>query len=354
VRLRTAIACALLTLTSVGAGVASARRMPPPREPRDDPDRGDFWRDVIEPHSAEIAQLLRRAHDDFQNAAQAATQDYDPLGTRRAISIHDAYSVMHYARTLSPHNPEVLQLFGQAADELGKTREALDAFHAYLQLVDPAKSDGDVAGRLGIIYLRLGELDDAIRYLRLAVRPLGSNGGGAAFITVGLATALAQRGDMIGAIETLVDALPPTTGYYSNEQPFIAFTLAVMYDRDDQRSAAFETLDKMQTAMQTGYAAQLQQVLSGAPLANDDDAAYYLGLFYESVGLYTEARTEWMTYAAIADAPWRGRALEHVAALDEERRTAKPPARTPLEFGAHPIIAPPAVRHHVTPRPRRP
>ena len=226
---------------------------------------------------------------------------------------------------------------GRAADATGHTREAIDALTTYLSLVDPAKANTEAAGRLGIIYLRLGELDDAIRYLRLGLHPLKEPVDGQ--ITVALADALVARGEMTGAIETLVDALAATGGnYYSREASLVAFSLAVMYDRDDQRSAAFEILDHMQTAMQTSYPTELQQVLGAQALAVPDDEPYYLALFYESVGLYAEARTEWTIYAAIPDAPWRARALEHVVALDDQRRSAKPTTANATSRGLTPAM----------------
>src|SRR6185503_6643651 len=50
---------------------------------------------------------------------------------------------------------------------------------------------------------------------------------------------------------------------------------------------------------------------------------YYQALLYETLGDYTEARAEWALYAAIEDAPWRRRALEHIRAIDAQR-SARP------------------------------
>jgi hypothetical protein len=61
------------------------------------------------------------------------------------------------------------------------------------------------------------------------------------------------------------------------------------------------------------------------------DEHYFLGLFYESLGYLPEARTEWLHYAEAKDAPFRGRALDHVSAidelLDEKLRAAQKAAR---------------------------
>ena len=107
----------------------------------------------------------------------------------------------------------------------------------------------------------------------------------------------------------------------------VSFALAVFYDRDDQRSAAFEILDRMQTNLQPNFASQVQASLAMVRFEPAEDESYFDALLYESQGDYSEARAAWATYAASGGA-YRARALEHVAAIDAERK-AHP--------GAHPV-----------------
>ncbi|HEY5952271.1 MAG TPA: hypothetical protein VIV40_42530, partial [Kofleriaceae bacterium] len=100
----------------------------------------------------------------------------------------------------------------------------------------------------------------------------------------------------------------------------VSFALAVQYDRDEQRGAAFEVLDKMQNTLQGQLGAMVQNVLAGMRFAPAEDRHYYYGLLYEAAGHYTEARAEWALYAAAGNLPYRRRALEHIEAIDELRR----------------------------------
>jgi tetratricopeptide (TPR) repeat protein len=195
-----------------------------------------------------------------------------------------------------------------------------------VQLVGPEKAGIDITGRLGAIYLRLGELDDAIRYLRLAQGPLMPSVPASARVLVDLSTALALRGEMSEAIDVLANSLPQTMpGYYPNEVLLVSFALAVQYDRDEQRGAAFDVIDHLETALQSQLAPQLQTALIGMRYAPAEDQHYYLGLLYEIGGYYPEARAEWAHYAAAGDSPWRARALDHIAAIDAQRRKGTKP-----------------------------
>jgi tetratricopeptide (TPR) repeat protein len=231
--------------------------------------------------------------------------------------------MLAYAHKLSPDNLEVLALLGDAADEAGKTRQAIDALTASIRLTGEAKASAQVTGRLGFIYLRLGKLDQAVRYLELAQTAVPSSR-----TLIHLATALAARGHMADAIDVLANNVQLALQYPTAESTLLAFALAVQYDRDDQRHAAFEILDKLMTVLQgNGYGPMIDNSLAQMRFAPAEDRYYYHALFYESLGNYTEARAEWATYAAAGDLPWRARALEHIAAIDRERRA--PPAKTP-------------------------
>jgi tetratricopeptide (TPR) repeat protein len=323
----------------VVAGVSPAFAKPRAPVTKTTVVEADFWRDVVEPHGEEVKQLLQKARQAIKTADDALQSDAEWAVDQRMRYYEDAYGLMRHARKLSPENTEVLATLGRAADEVGKTRVAIEALEAAAKLLGPDKVTPEIAGRLGAIYLRMGDRDTAIRHLRLAQTSTITRADTAQAL-VHLANALAARGDVPAAIDVLVNAMPPASnGYYSYELTLVTFTLGMIYDRDEQRAAAFEVLDRMKTALSTQFGQQVQTSLATLRYAPAEDQHYYLGLLYEIQGQYVEARAEFATYAASGDTPWRGRALEHVHAIDEQRRTAKPAkAATPT---ATPII----IRH---------
>jgi tetratricopeptide (TPR) repeat protein len=285
-----------MLLALSGDAIADMEVMPP--QPQADPDRGNFWRDMIAPHKDEIDMIVLKARQALNTADMALYSDYDPTGLERARFYREVYGMLRYARKLGPDNVEVLRLLAQCADEIGKTREALDALHAAIDVAGMEKAGIDATGRLGIIYLRLGKLDEAIRYLRAAQGPVASGQPITAQVLVHLSNALAARGQMTEAIDTLANAIPSQLQYYPNELTLVSFALAVQYDRDEQRGAAFDVLDRMQNVLQGQLAPMVQNVLGGFRFGPAEDRHYYFGLLYEAAGHYTEARAEWALYAA--------------------------------------------------------
>lgn len=314
-----------ILVISLAAGSADAR--PEPLAPAI--ASGDFWRDVVEPHADEVRNLVAKSRNSMKIADDALQTDAEWAVAPRMRYFEAAYGMLRYARTLSPDNAEVLGLLGRAADELGKTRQAIEAYKACIKLVGAERAGADVTGRLGAVYLRMGDRDTGIRWLRAAQGPLTPV---AAEPITQLANALASRGDVTGAIDVLSGVLPSSSlGYYSHELSLVSFTLALVLDRDEQRTAAFAILDKMKSTLQQQYGTQLQTVLATTRFSPAEDQHYYLGLLYESLDHFTEARAEWALYAASGDTPWRGRALDHVHAIDAQRRTqpVKPPVAKP-------------------------
>jgi len=325
------------------AAPARADMEEPPQEPQVAADRGNFWRNLLTPHRDEVDLILQRARQALQTADMALYSDYDPTGTERVRFYKEIYGMLKYARKLEPDNIEVLRLLGQTADEHGKTREAIEAFQAAIDLAGD-KVPSDVPGRLGIIYMRLGQLDDAIRYLRMAQGPVIQGQPVSAHVLVHLSNALAARGQMSEAIDVLATNVPSTVQYFVNELLLVSFALAVQYDRDEQRGAAFEVLDKMQNVLQGQLATMGQQQLAGMRFAPAEDKHYYYALLYESNGNYVEARAEWALYAAAGNLPFRRRALDHIAALDALQRA---PSADATAYGATPpppVYRPPTVR----------
>ena len=298
------------------AGRSDAKPVPPPAPLR----TGEFWEAVIEPHGDEIRSILAKAREALRTAESGAQSDIDPTGLERLRFYRETYRVLRYAHRLSPDNVEVLALLGRTADAIGNTRQAIDAFEGALKIAGPDKAGTVVTGGLGTIYLRLGRLDDAIRYLEMAQGPVVPNSPASASVVIDLATALALRGETSEAIDVLKNAIPPQNVIdYTPEMQLVQFALAVQYDRDEQRGAAYEVLDHLQVALQGQMGQQLQVALATIRYAPPEDEHYYRALYYEALGHYVEARAEWAQYAA-SGAAYRARALDHVAAIDARRR----------------------------------
>lgn len=310
-----------ILVISLAAGTAQAKPAvdPPPAQVVTD---GDFWRDVVEPHGEEVKKIVNAARNGIRIADDALQADSEWAVEQRMRYFQDAYGMLRYARKLAPDNIEVLVLLGRAADEIGKTREAIDALQAAIQIAGPDKANLDAVGRLGSIHLRLGDRDAAIRWLRLAQGPLKPESAQA---LAHLANALAARGEVTAAVDALVNAMPPSSmSFYSQELTLAAFTLALIYDRDEQRSAAFEVLDRMKSALQHSFGSQVQNMIASMRFSPAEDQHYYQGLLYEAMDHYVEARASFALYAASGDTPWRDRALDHVRAIDAHRKNPPP------------------------------
>lgn len=318
---------AALALSLLLAVPASTRAevIDTPQQPTPDPDRGNFWRDLLWPHKDEVDAIVFKVRSAIQNADVGLYADYDPSGTERIRFFRESYGPLKYARTLAPDNIEVLRLLAICADEQGKTREAIEALQAAIDQTGVDKVGNEVTGRLGMIYLRLGKLDDAIRYLRSAQGPIVPGQPFTAHILVHLSTALAARGQMSEAIDVLANAIPDGLQYYTNEFALVAVALAVQYDRDEQRGAAFDILEGMQNSLQGQLASIGLPALATMRFSPAGDRHYYYGLLYEAAGHLVEARTEFALYAADPQAPYRRRALDHVHGIDQLRRVPPPP-----------------------------
>jgi tetratricopeptide (TPR) repeat protein len=314
---------------------ASAAARPVAGDPTPEPDKGSrFWRAITDPNGDQVEVLINKARRAMLQPDDALARDEEWAVDQRMRFYRDAYNLLRHAHKLAPENLEALKELARAADELGKTREALDALQAAVRVTGADKADWEITGRLGMIRLRLGETDDAIRWLRLAQSP-AADPGERAELLVHLANALAARGEVAAAIHTLSSALPDRAKGYAYEATLVTFALAVIYDRDEQRASAFEVLDRMQSGLQGELHSKVRNEIARFRFAPPEDLHYYRGLLYEALGQYVEARAEWALYAAAGPSPWRGRALDHIAAIDAQRRT--PTVTTP------PTPAPPVL-----------
>lgn len=294
--------------------------MPEPAPAR---EHSVLWSRVTDPNGDQIRMLLGKARLSMSRADAALATDVEWAVDVRARFYRDAYNLAAYARTLAPDDPAVLGVFAHAADELGRTTEALQALERAGTLAGAERAPVEVTGRLGLIYLRLGEIDKAMRWLRIAQGQGRLTDGHIeeAHALVHLATAYAVRGDLATAAHTLSNALPEgALQHYSNELRIVAFALAVFYDRDEQRALAFEVLDHMRTTIGDGFLEGVQVELARLPYVPPEDVHYFRALLYEADGHYVEARASWAVYAASGQPAFRGRALDHIAAIDAQRR----------------------------------
>lgn len=275
----------------------------------------EFWREVVAPHGDEIAEIITSSRQGFQQATQYVMYDYDPTGENRAKMLDEVYGHLRYARRLDPNQQEVLLLLGQVAEESGRANAAIEALTTYIGNLDADENvPPEAEYRLGRAYMRLGRWDDAGRHLRGAMSQ-GATAGAPTLALAYLGSTLMSSGRLAEAIDLLrpAEAFP---NYWNADAMNTVFTLAVAYDRDEQISAAFQLIEGMQNQLQQSYVNTTHQALLQLVFVPAYDQHYFLGLFYESLGYLQEARTEWLLYAQIEDAPYRARANDHVEAID--------------------------------------
>ncbi len=133
------------------------------------------------------------------------------------------------------------------------------------------------------------------------------------------------------AIDTLRGTLPARPpSFHSHELTLVAFALAVLYDRDEQRTAALEVLEPMRATLPHAFGAQVRAALAPLRLPPAEHQHDDLALRSERQGQDVEARAAWALDAARGAPPWRARSLAHIHDLDRRHRaTARPEASPP-------------------------
>jgi tetratricopeptide (TPR) repeat protein len=326
------LALALALVASALGADASADDPLGPEPPRARAtNRPGLWSRIVDPNGDEVRTLVAKARRAMSQADEARTGDEDWALEQRARFYRDAYNLTTYARKLAPENGEALAAFARAAEELGRTAEAIEALERAAKLAGTERAQLEVVARLGAMHLRAGDTERAIRWLRLAQGPVPLHGDALeqTYAVIHLATALAARGEVAAGLHAIAAALPERPpGQVSHETTLLTFALAVLYDRDEQRAAAFEVLDHQQSILGAQYRPQIQLELARMRFWPPEDLHYYRALLYESVDQYVEARAEWALYAAAGQPVYRARALDHIAAIDAQRRAnagPKPP-----------------------------
>jgi hypothetical protein len=276
----------------------------------------EFWEEVVQPHGQQIQIILTNAANVWNQLYQMAQYDQqDATGEVRTRALDDIWGQLRYARKLDPTRKDVLEWIGKFGEEFGRTSGAIEALEAYVSLLGPDDEiPQEIHLRLGRAYTRTGRLEDGIRHLRAAISTT-TTGMSA---TAALALALMESGRTADAVDLVPQEQSPQQYYYGygNEQMQLAFTRAVVLDRDEQISRAFDIIEDLKNQLQTEYINRLMPALASMPLGAPHDRHYFLGLLYESEGYLAEARTEWLHYAQ-SEGPFAARARDHVAAIDQ-------------------------------------
>lgn len=270
------------------------------------PPQQNFWDTAVAPNGAEVERLLRAGSMSRGQADNLLSQDVDADGSTRRALYDEAIGALRQARRLDPKHQGVLLNLGLALEARGDGDAALEVLGA----LDPETDTGpDAATAMGRIYLRAGQMPEALRYLRTATARATSWSYDVQCL---YAVALAQAGRVADGIDLLAPLL--SRGGYA---PLLYLTLASLYDRDEQLAKAYDTMAKMQSMMGSGGPASAQQAL-GALAMPTPERQYLLALAYEAGGQLAEARTAWLNYAGLGPrARYAGRAEGHAAAIDK-------------------------------------
>jgi tetratricopeptide (TPR) repeat protein len=299
--------------------------------------RQDFWLWLLDPHEAEIKLILRKVTENRTRASSMELLPYDygaqfspARAELRAELLADAEAMLRYALELSPDDIDLKRELAIVTDENDRP-SAQAALERYVRDEVQERVSPDARVRLGRWYARQRRFADAIYQLRLALggRPEHRTRTQGVLL---LSSILMHTGRLGEAIDLLRGhATSAAIGYYGWE-PLTLFALAVAYDRDEQISQAHDVLSRIVSAGQD----QLMNVLHDGnippnrnPLVPPIERHYFAALQYEALGYLPEARAEWQAYVRADDAPYRGRAQQHIDQIDRLLRaqTARSRAR---------------------------
>lgn len=309
------MAAGLVALTLATAAAAA------PRDP-DRRDRGEFWAEVVSPHRAQVGAIKLALRD----ALGVLTSDWSPEQRERVVA--EATRLARHARTLAPDDPELGYYLGALADEAGLAGEAARRLAEFAARAPRGPARTDALLRLGRLALRRGEPAAALGPLRQALGERADRRS-SSVAAVYLAHALDGVGRTGDAVELLSLRVEAGTGSWEAEDALEWLTLAVIYDRDEQITHAFDLVVRAQQALSGSYAERLEAGLALAPPVPAAELHYHRAFLYETAGFLHEARAEWLAYVRLPTALAPARARAHLAALDRllaERRPGRAPA----------------------------
>jgi hypothetical protein len=287
----------------------------------------DFWGWLLDPHDAEIKFILRKVAENRNRAGTPEVLPYDygaqfspARAELRAALLADAENMLRYALQLAPGNVELERELAIVTDENDRP-VAQAALERYLADEAPGRVSADARVRLGRWYARQRRFSDAVVQLRAALggRPDYRTRTQAVLL---LSSVLMHTGRLAEAIDLLRGHVASAGFGSQGWEPLTLFALAVAYDRDEQITLAHEVLTRI--VSQGNGNDQLMNVLHDGtippnrnPLIPPVERHYFAALQYEALGYLPEARAEWRAYASSDDAPYRARAEQHIAGIDE-------------------------------------
>jgi tetratricopeptide (TPR) repeat protein len=290
----------------------------PARDP-DARDHGDFWAEVVAPNRDQLVAIKAQ----LREALSIAQTDWNP--EHRDGLLREASRLARHGRTLDAGDLELVFYLGALADDAGRSLEAQRLLTEFARTAARGPMRGEALLRLGKLALRQGAPADAISPLRAAFAERGDRRL-TTLAAVYLAEALDGAGRTSDAVALLSQRVAGATGNWDVEETLELFTLAVLYDRDEQISQAFDLVLRAQGALAGAYAERLEAGLQLAPPVPAAELHYYRGVLYETAGFVHEARAEWLAYlrfpAAAVRAP--GRARAHLVELDRVLRERRP------------------------------
>lgn len=315
----------LIALASLPAA-ADMMPAPPPRVP----EPADFWSRVLHPHAREVGETLQQ----LEIALRQLDDPYGATDRSRVELVRNGVRMARYARTLDPRDPDVVYFGGAFADAAGRALEAERLLSLYLRDAPAGARRADALVRIGRIALRQGRAAAAVDLLRQAAAQV-SDRFTMVRARIALAHAYEATGDVGAAVATLreLNEQVPLDGDPASVAGHVA--LAVIYDRDQQITAAFDVLVRLRTAMDSEYVRLADDALRAFPPPFAIDVHYYRALVYETWPYLTvEAHRSWRAYEAGGGPPdLAARAAAHRQALERvleaERRPPPRPRRHP-------------------------
>lgn len=281
-----------------------------------DDARPTIWARAADPqgvHGREVAEILALARQLYTNASRPMGSAADEAVRKRLLD--DARGMLGYATRLMPDHMEVVALLAQVEEASGRETQALALYQKVMDSKDPIP--GDVCVRHGLLLVRVNQLEQGVQALRACVDlpvqlSLHSANSARTVALVHLANLYADQGRITAATSLL--------GHYTSAASpdlLAMFALAVVYDKDEQISRAWATLDTLKSQQQRILTMTLVRSLEPLAFVPAADRHYYLALLYEAGDYLAEARQEWHNYLRNRDqSRYARRARQHIEAID--------------------------------------
>jgi tetratricopeptide (TPR) repeat protein len=273
-----------------------------------------FWDRVIAQHDHEVTEILAHAAQLHERAGRPVSTVQDEAVRQRLLA--DARGMLRHAARRAPDHGGVLEMLAYVEEASGHAEQALELY----QRATAAQS-GDLSSELclrhGLLLARTGELDQATRKLRDCLELPGQTSW------LGSQSARTKALVHLASLQVRHGRVSAATGLLAHHtstqpaDPFALFSLAVIYDKDEQITLAYELLDRLRSRHQGVLALTLSRSFDRFEFLPAADQHYYLALLYETTGHLAEAREEWHNYIRSGDeAGHVRRARQHLEAID--------------------------------------